>query len=124
MSSPNGSAFSSTLSKAGPRESIDAKGLLPHITNSFKNSQDIKHSVAHQILFSDFSPAPPNYEKSRMRTKKPAPKNLMIYNRLKNDFLRRFQNRGNSTSKIGSSEDSESDQYSVYTLGGSLSSLN
>ncbi|XP_047712697.1 uncharacterized protein C4orf51 homolog [Prionailurus viverrinus] len=123
VSSPNGSAFSPTLCTAGSPESTDAKGLLPHMTSSFKNSHDVKHSVAHQIPCGDFSPAPPNYEKSGMRIKKPASKNLMSYKRLKKDFLKHLQEPCNSASKVGSSEDSESDQYSVYSLGGSFSSL-
>ncbi|XP_042791318.1 uncharacterized protein C4orf51 homolog isoform X1 [Panthera leo] len=122
VSSPHGSAFSPRLCRTGSPESTDAKGLLPHMTSSFKNSHDVKHSVAHQILCGDFSPAPPNYEKSGMRIKKPASKNLMSYNRLKKDFLN-LQEPCNSTSKVGSSEDSESDQYSVYSLGGPFSSL-
>uniref|UniRef100_A0A667HH88 Chromosome 4 open reading frame 51 n=1 Tax=Lynx canadensis TaxID=61383 RepID=A0A667HH88_LYNCA len=116
VSSPNGSAFSPTLCTAGSPESTDAKGLLPHMTSSFKNSHDVKHSVAHQILCGGFSPAPPNYEKSGMRIKKPASKNLMSYNRLKKDFLKHLQEPCNSASKVGSSEDSENDQYSVYSL--------
>ncbi|XP_049487164.1 uncharacterized protein C4orf51 homolog isoform X1 [Panthera uncia] len=48
VSSPHGSAFSPRLFRTGSPESTDAKGLLPHMTSSFKNSHDVKHSVAHQ----------------------------------------------------------------------------
>ncbi|XP_073748419.1 uncharacterized protein C4orf51 homolog isoform X2 [Callorhinus ursinus] len=63
-------------------------GLFPQISSSFKNSPNVKHSVTHQILFGDFSPAPPNYGKSCMGIKKPVSKNLMNYNQLKKDFLK------------------------------------
>nr|XP_035933691.1 uncharacterized protein C4orf51 homolog isoform X1 [Halichoerus grypus]XP_035933692.1 uncharacterized protein C4orf51 homolog isoform X1 [Halichoerus grypus] len=122
ISSPN-SAFNPTVCRAGSRETTDAKGLFPQISSSFKNSPDVKHSVTHQILFGDFSPAPPNYGKSCMRIKKPVSKNLMNYNQLKKDFLKHLQQQGNSASKAGSSDDSEGDQYSDYSLGAPASSL-
>ncbi|KAI4536041.1 hypothetical protein MG293_013433 [Ovis ammon polii] len=51
--------------RAELQETTDAKGLLPHITSSFKNSSIVKHGVAHQILSGDFPPArpPPGYER-------------------------------------------------------------
>ncbi|XP_072629586.1 uncharacterized protein C4orf51 homolog isoform X5 [Canis lupus baileyi] len=88
ISSPNSSAFNPIVCRADSRESTDAKGLFPQIMNSFKNSHDVKHSVAHQILFGGFSPAPPNYEKPCMRSKKPASKNLINYHLRKKDFLK------------------------------------
>ncbi|XP_014635653.1 PREDICTED: uncharacterized protein C4orf51 homolog [Ceratotherium simum simum] len=121
LSSPNCSACSPTVCRAGPQETTDAKGLFPIITSSFKKSLDVKQSVAHQILFGDFSPASPNYKKSYVKMKKPAYENLMNYNRQRRDFLKRVQ--CNSASKVSSSEDSEADQYSVYNLGGPLSSF-
>ncbi|XP_077702373.1 uncharacterized protein C4orf51 homolog isoform X6 [Canis aureus] len=88
ISSPNSSAFNPIVCRADSRESTDAKGLFPQIMNSFKNSHDVKHSVAHQILFGGFSPAPPNYEKPCMRSKKPASKNLINYHLRKKDLLK------------------------------------
>ncbi|XP_032322508.1 uncharacterized protein C4orf51 homolog [Camelus ferus] len=94
------------------QETAGVKGFFPHITGSFKNSFDVKHRVAHQIL------SPSDYERPRMRIKKPAPTILMKYNRLRKEFLKHLQKPCNSTSKTSSSEDSEADQYSVYSLGG------
>ncbi|XP_024898137.1 uncharacterized protein C4orf51 homolog [Pteropus alecto] len=95
-------------------------GLFPHITSSFKKSVDVKHRVAHQILSADFSPAPPDYEKPYVRIKKPAFEKLMSCNRRRTDYLRRLPEHYNSASKVGSSEDSDADQYYVYSLGGPL----
>ncbi|XP_053072142.1 uncharacterized protein C4orf51 homolog [Acinonyx jubatus] len=163
VSSPNGSAFSPTLCRAGSPESTDAKGLLPHMTSSFKNSHDVKHSVAHQsplarrnvtqhvsmtleaISKSDTThKMHKNAEKvngdgrkcrnnpdscSTMRSWQlhsqfRAESNLSGRARANNQaiFLQ-LQEPCNSASKVGSSEDSESDQYSVYSLGGPFSSL-
>ncbi|XP_061047020.1 uncharacterized protein C4orf51 homolog [Eubalaena glacialis] len=83
-----------------------------------------------------------------VRIKKPASENLMKYSRLRREFLKHsctdakqfrcqcpqlfrgtvaclFELRGpcNSTNKTSSSEDSEADQYSVYSLGGPFSSF-
>nr|XP_020747681.1 uncharacterized protein C4orf51 homolog isoform X1 [Odocoileus virginianus texanus] len=77
----------------------DAKGLLPHITSSFKNSFIVKHGVAHQILSGDSPPAPPppGYERPfclftlDVRLKKPAPKNLMKYSLLRRELLKHIQ---------------------------------
>ncbi|KAM5229917.1 uncharacterized protein C4orf51 homolog isoform 2-T2 [Hipposideros larvatus] len=89
MSSPNCSSCNPTLCRDGPQDTADVKGLFPHITSSFRKSLDVKHRVAHQILSGVFSPAPPNYEKSDARIKKPASENLINYNRRRTDCLRR-----------------------------------
>ncbi|XP_047573524.1 uncharacterized protein C4orf51 homolog isoform X1 [Lutra lutra] len=122
ISSPN-SAFSPTVCRAGSRETTDVKRLFPQITSSFKNAPDVKHSVVHQILFGDFSTAPPNYERSCMRIKEPVSKNLINYNQLRKDFLKHLHARGDSASLAGSSEDSEGDQRSACGLGRPLPSL-
>nr|XP_044623114.1 uncharacterized protein C4orf51 homolog isoform X1 [Equus asinus]XP_044623115.1 uncharacterized protein C4orf51 homolog isoform X1 [Equus asinus] len=139
VSSPKCPACSPTVCKAGPQETTSARGLLPHISSSFKEPFDVKHGVAHQILFGDFSPASPNYKKSYVRIKKPAYENLMNYNRQKKYFLKRVRIlllvaqqwipgvvsvQSYSASKVSSSEDSEADQYAaVYTVGGPLPSF-
>uniref|UniRef100_A0A8C6C4F0 Chromosome 4 open reading frame 51 n=1 Tax=Monodon monoceros TaxID=40151 RepID=A0A8C6C4F0_MONMO len=107
--------------RAGLQETTDVKGLFPHITSSFKNS-DVKHGVAHQILSGDFPLAPPSYERTYVRIKKPASENLMKYS-LRREFLKHLREPCNSTSKTSSSEDSEADQYSVYSLGRPFSSF-
>ncbi|XP_072629602.1 uncharacterized protein C4orf51 homolog isoform X8 [Canis lupus baileyi] len=77
ISSPNSSAFNPIVCRADSRESTDAK-----------ESPTSPLSHAHQILFGGFSPAPPNYEKPCMRSKKPASKNLINYHLRKKDFLK------------------------------------
>ncbi|XP_036709365.1 uncharacterized protein C4orf51 homolog [Balaenoptera musculus] len=109
--------------RAGLQETTDVKGLFLHITSSFKNSFDVKHGVAHQILSGDFPLAPPSYERTYVRIKKPASDNLMKYSRLRREFPKHLRGPCNSTSKTSSSEDSEADQYSVYSLGGPFSSF-
>ncbi|XP_054451866.1 uncharacterized protein C4orf51 homolog [Pteronotus mesoamericanus] len=123
MSSPNGSAFTPSLCRAGPQDTAGARGLFPPLTSSFKQSLDVKHRVAHQILWGNFLPAPPSYERSYVRTKKPAFENLMKYNQRRAVFLRRPPEPCHSASKTSSSEDSDADQYYVYSLGGPLESL-
>ncbi|XP_019517590.1 PREDICTED: uncharacterized protein C4orf51 homolog [Hipposideros armiger] len=140
MSSPNCSSCNPTLCRDGPQDTADVKGLFPHITSSFRKSLDVKHRVAHQILSGVFSPAPPNYEKSDARIKKPASENLINYNRRRTDFLRRVSifllvtqqwipevasppEPWDSASKVASSEDSDADQYYVYSLGGPVSGM-
>ncbi|XP_019586304.2 uncharacterized protein C4orf51 homolog [Rhinolophus sinicus] len=111
MSSPNCTAGSPTLCRAGPQDAAAVKGLLPHITRSFRKSLDLKHKVAHQILFHDFSPAPPNYEKTDAKIKKPAFENLMNYSRRRTDFLRRccekFPNRTLAAARLHNQRRSE-----------------
>ncbi|XP_077702375.1 uncharacterized protein C4orf51 homolog isoform X8 [Canis aureus] len=77
ISSPNSSAFNPIVCRADSRESTDAK-----------ESPTSPLSHAHQILFGGFSPAPPNYEKPCMRSKKPASKNLINYHLRKKDLLK------------------------------------
>ncbi|XP_028007126.2 uncharacterized protein C4orf51 homolog [Eptesicus fuscus] len=121
MSSPKASAYGPALCRADPQDTAGGKGLFPHITSSFKNPPDVKHRVAHQILFRDLSPVLPNYEKSYVRTKKPAPENLVKANQRRTDFLLRCPRQPRtSSSKPESSEDSDADQYYVYSLGGPL----
>ncbi|XP_043343741.1 uncharacterized protein C4orf51 homolog [Cervus canadensis] len=102
----------------------DAKGLLPHITSSFKNSFIVKHGVAHQILSGDSPPAPPppGYERPYVRLKKPAPKNLMKYSLLRRELLKHFREPSDSISKTSSSGGSEVDQV-VYIRKGPLLSF-
>nr|KAF6400507.1 hypothetical protein HJG63_001880 [Rousettus aegyptiacus] len=123
LSWPDSSACGPALRRTGPQDAPDDKGLFPHITSSFKRSLDVKHRVAHQILSGDFIPAPPNYEKSYVRIEKPAFERLMSRNRRRTDYLRRLPEHYNSASKVGSSEDSDADQYYVYSLGGPLESF-
>nr|XP_042090236.1 uncharacterized protein C4orf51 homolog isoform X1 [Ovis aries] len=114
--------------RAELQETTDAKGLLPHITSSFKNSSIVKHGVAHQILSGDFPPArpPPGYERPfclftlGVRIKKPAPRNLMKYSLLRREFLKHFREPSDSISKTSSSGGSEADQ-AVYIRKGPLS---
>ncbi|KAF6305853.1 hypothetical protein mRhiFer1_001890 [Rhinolophus ferrumequinum] len=120
MSSPNCTAGSPTRCRADPRDAAAVKGVHPHITRSFRKAPDVKHKVAHQILFHGFSPAPPNYEKSDAKIKKPAFENLMNCSRRRTDFLSRPPEQCNSASMVASSEDSDADQYYVYSLGGPL----
>ncbi|XP_076996013.1 uncharacterized protein C4orf51 homolog isoform X2 [Tamandua tetradactyla] len=87
-SRPNSSAYHPTFLRAHTRGTTDVKGLFPHINSSFGGSHDVRHGVVHQILFGEFSHAPPNHEKSYMRTKKPSSRNPMKYNLKRNDFLR------------------------------------
>uniref|UniRef100_A0A8C6DDA6 Chromosome 4 open reading frame 51 n=1 Tax=Moschus moschiferus TaxID=68415 RepID=A0A8C6DDA6_MOSMO len=110
--------------RAELQESTDAKGLLPHITSSFKNSFVIKHGVAHQILSGDFPPAPPppGYERPYARIKRPAPKNMMRYTLLRRELLKHFREPSDSTSKSSSSGGSEADQV-VYIRKGPFSSF-
>ncbi|XP_012515464.1 PREDICTED: uncharacterized protein C4orf51 homolog [Propithecus coquereli] len=122
MPLPNRSAWNLPLRQASTQETTDVKGLFPDITRSFKTSFDVKHGVAHQIWgFGDFSRAPPNYEKSCVRPKKPALGTLMSYRLRGRGILKRLQGQCDSESKVGSSEDSETDQYSDYGQGGPLS---
>uniref|UniRef100_A0A8D1L9W3 Uncharacterized protein n=1 Tax=Sus scrofa TaxID=9823 RepID=A0A8D1L9W3_PIG len=109
--------------RAALHKTMDIKGLFPPISSPFKNSFDIKHGVAHQILSGDFSPAPPNYERPYGRIKKLTSMDLKKYSRRRRDFLRHFQEPCDSTSKASSSEDSQADQYSVYSLGGPFSTF-
>ncbi|XP_045058280.2 uncharacterized protein C4orf51 homolog [Desmodus rotundus] len=120
MSLPNGSTCTLLPSRAGPQDTAGVRGLLPHLTGSFNESLGVRHRVAHQVLWGDFSPAPPNHGKSYVRTKKPARENPMKYSRRRTVFLRRPPEPCNSASKAGSSEDSDADQYYVYSLGGPL----
>ncbi|KAM7143775.1 uncharacterized protein C4orf51 homolog [Molossus nigricans] len=120
MSSPKGSAYNPTLSKAGPQGTPGVKGLFPHITSSFEKPLSVKHRVAHQILFGDFSPAPPNYGSPYGRTKRPTFQSLLSYNQKREDFWKHPPELRSSASKSGSSENSDADQYYVYGLGGPL----
>ncbi|XP_072629583.1 uncharacterized protein C4orf51 homolog isoform X2 [Canis lupus baileyi] len=109
ISSPNSSAFNPIVCRADSRESTDAKdmqwteGDTARLTSNLKihmqlYQQDMANVIqderekgkrrAHQILFGGFSPAPPNYEKPCMRSKKPASKNLINYHLRKKDFLK------------------------------------
>ncbi|XP_020957205.1 uncharacterized protein C4orf51 isoform X3 [Sus scrofa] len=78
--------------RAALHKTTDIKGLFPPISSPFKNSFDIKHGVAHQILSGDFSPAPPNYERPYGRIKKLTSMDLKKYSRRRRDFLS-FRNR-------------------------------
>ncbi|XP_053514395.1 uncharacterized protein C4orf51 homolog [Artibeus jamaicensis] len=118
ISSPNGSACTPTLCRAGPQDTAGLRGLTPHLTSSGNKSLDVRHRVAHQILWGDFSPVPPNHGRSHGRTKKPAYENPMKPSRQRTAFPRRPPVP--SASKAGSSEDSDADQYYVYSLGGPL----
>ncbi|XP_077702346.1 uncharacterized protein C4orf51 homolog isoform X1 [Canis aureus] len=109
ISSPNSSAFNPIVCRADSRESTDAKDLqwtegdTARLTSNLKihmqlYQQDMANVIqderekgkrrAHQILFGGFSPAPPNYEKPCMRSKKPASKNLINYHLRKKDLLK------------------------------------
>nr|KAF6346228.1 hypothetical protein mPipKuh1_001848 [Pipistrellus kuhlii] len=117
ISLPRASACGPKLSRDGPHNTAGGKGLFPQITSSFQKPLDVKHRVAHQILFRDLSAAPPN----SVRTKKPAPENLVKARQQRTDFLLRCPGQPrNSSSKPDSSEDSDADQYYVYSLGGPL----
>ncbi|XP_035887744.1 uncharacterized protein C4orf51 homolog [Phyllostomus discolor] len=93
-------------------------GLLPHLTSPCSKSLDVRHRVAHQVLWGDFSPVPPSHGKSYVRMKRPAFENPMKYGRQRTVILRRPPVPCNSASKGGSSEDSDAEQYYVYSLGG------
>ncbi|XP_025123910.2 uncharacterized protein C4orf51 homolog [Bubalus bubalis] len=110
--------------RAELQETTDAKGLLPHISSSFKNSSIVKHGVAHQILSGDFPPAhpPPGYERPYARIKKPAQKSLMKYSLLWRELLKPFREPSDSISKTSSSGGSEADQV-VYIRKGPFSSF-
>ncbi|KAM8935433.1 uncharacterized protein C4orf51 homolog isoform 1-T3 [Lycaon pictus] len=58
------------------------------MANVIQDEREKGKRRAHQILFGGFSPAPPNYEKPCMRSKKPASKNLINYHLRKKDFLK------------------------------------
>ncbi|XP_014393999.1 PREDICTED: uncharacterized protein C4orf51 homolog [Myotis brandtii] len=120
MSLPRASAHGPTLCRAGPQDTAGGKGRFPHITSSFKKPLDVKHRVAHQILFRDLSSVTPNYEKPYVRMKKPASENLVKANQRRTVFLRCPRQPCNSANKPESSEDSDADQYYVYSLGGPL----
>ncbi|KAL2780940.1 uncharacterized protein WCI35_009384, partial [Daubentonia madagascariensis] len=119
---PNSSAWNLPLCQAGTQKTTDVKGLFPDITRPSKMSFDVKHEVAHQIWgFGDFSRVPPNYNKSCVRPKKPALGTLMNYSQQGKDIPKWLQRQCDSDSKVGSSEDSETDRYSDYGRGGPLS---
>uniref|UniRef100_F7AMQ1 Chromosome 4 open reading frame 51 n=2 Tax=Callithrix jacchus TaxID=9483 RepID=F7AMQ1_CALJA len=124
MPLPNSSACS-LLRWAGTQETTDVKRLFPDITRTFKKSFDVKHGVAHQIWgCGDFFPTPPNYGKSCVRPKKPAQEALMNYGRRGICVLKPLHRPWDSESKVGSSEDSETDPYSDYGRGGPSSPFN
>ncbi|KAF6092594.1 hypothetical protein HJG60_001851 [Phyllostomus discolor] len=118
ISSPNGSACTPTLCRAGPQDTAGVGGLLPHLTSPCSKSLDVRHRVAHQVLWGDFPPVPPSHGKSYVRMKRPAFENPMKYGRQRTVILRRPPVPCNSASKGGSSEDSDAEQYYVYSLGG------
>ncbi|XP_010609239.1 uncharacterized protein C4orf51 homolog [Fukomys damarensis] len=121
---PNSSTHSPLLCGADTHETKDVKGRFPDITRSLKNPLDVKHRAAHQIWYSaDFPSAFPNYKKSRVRSKEPALETLLSHRCARQSFPKQFQGRWDSISKVGSSEDSEADQYSHYGRGGLLSLL-
>ncbi|XP_036280294.1 uncharacterized protein C4orf51 homolog [Pipistrellus kuhlii] len=98
ISLPRASACGPKLSRDGPHNTAGGKGLFPQITSSFQKPLDVKHRVAHQILFRDLSAAPPNCE-SYVRTKKPAPENLVKARQQRTDFLLRCLSSGKQTAK-------------------------
>ncbi|XP_036914346.1 uncharacterized protein C4orf51 homolog isoform X2 [Sturnira hondurensis] len=123
ISSPNSSACTLTLCRAGPQDTAGFGGLLPHLPSSCNKPMGVGHRVTHQILWGDFSPVPPNHGKSYVRSKKPAYENPMKHSQRRTAFPRRPPVPCNSASKAGSSEDSDADQYYVYSLGGPLEAL-
>ncbi|KAM5307291.1 uncharacterized protein C4orf51 homolog [Glossophaga mutica] len=98
-------------------------GLFPHLTSSWDKLLGVRHRVAHQVLWGDFPPTPPNHGKSHVRTKKLVSESPMKHGPRRTVILRRPPEPSNSASKAGSSEDSDADQYYVYSLGGPLQSL-
>ncbi|XP_005386707.1 PREDICTED: uncharacterized protein C4orf51 homolog isoform X1 [Chinchilla lanigera] len=109
---------------AGTQDSNDVKGRFPDITQTLKNPLDVKHKVAHQAWYSaDFPPALPNYRKSCARSKQPALQTRMNHKHVGKSFPKHFQGQWDSVSKVGSSDDSDADQYCDYGRGGLLSLL-
>ncbi|XP_058579298.1 LOW QUALITY PROTEIN: uncharacterized protein C4orf51 homolog [Neofelis nebulosa] len=131
VSSPHGSAFSPRLCRAGSPESTDAKGMrikkpasknlmsynrlkkdfLKHVNGGVRKCRNNPHSCSRMRSW-------------QLHSQFRAESNLSGRARANNQaiFLQ-LQEPCNSASKVGSSEDSESDQYSVYSLGGPFSSL-
>ncbi|XP_059954143.1 uncharacterized protein C4orf51 homolog [Mesoplodon densirostris] len=90
--------------RAGLQETTDVKGLFPHITSSFKNSFDVKHGVSCTDAKQFRCQCPQLFQGTVA-------------------CLFELREPCYSTSKTSSSEDSEADQYSVYSLGGPFSSF-
>ncbi|XP_036914345.1 uncharacterized protein C4orf51 homolog isoform X1 [Sturnira hondurensis] len=91
ISSPNSSACTLTLCRAGPQDTAGFGGLLPHLPSSCNKPMGVGHRVTHQILWGDFSPVPPNHGKSYVRSKKPAYENPMKHSQRRTAFPRRVR---------------------------------
>ncbi|KAM9678554.1 uncharacterized protein C4orf51 homolog [Trichechus inunguis] len=94
MSLPNSSAYNPTLYRAGTQKTTDVKGT---------------YTLTVCLFFLD------------VRIKKPASESLMHFSLRGKGFLTHGQ--CDSESKVGSSDDSEVDQYFDYLLGGPLTSF-
>ncbi|XP_063116885.1 uncharacterized protein C4orf51 homolog [Cavia porcellus] len=128
----NRSTYSPLFCGAGAQETKDVKGRFPDINGPLKNPFDVKHRVAHQIWYSaDAPPALPNCRKSRtytldvslplvVRSKQPALK-TQVNHKCVEKISKHVQ--WDSLSKVRSSADSETDQYSDCGQRGLLSLL-
>ncbi|XP_040590788.1 uncharacterized protein C4orf51 homolog [Mesocricetus auratus] len=113
------SAYGTLPGQDGSQEAADGKGL-PDIARSSPGAQlTVKHKVAHQVWGSE----PPfstllDYRAFRVKPTNPGLQLLMRYRARGKNLLKQLGRRQwDYESKFGSSEDSETDQYSDYGRG-------